>query len=198
MCRFKYPKYINKQGISVVEDEKGERCYKAAFDLNYEGNCILVISRAPKEIGKNKCDCLYKRIIKYIEKNEESLGKVRKLIVVNLFTIYEYSKEDLYNECMIKRKAYIEGSKDVLYNDEIIASAIREADYIIAGWGEPLEGLEEIYLRRVELILKSLRYELLNSIRKKRVYRVGEISKKGYPKHCLAWSYNDKINNLFE
>ena len=58
MCRCKYPKYINKQGISVVEDEKGERCYKAVFDLNCEGNCILVISRAPKEIGKNKCDCL--------------------------------------------------------------------------------------------------------------------------------------------
>ena len=51
MCRCKYPKYINKQGISVVEDEKGERCYKAAFDLNSEGNCILVISRAPKAIG---------------------------------------------------------------------------------------------------------------------------------------------------
>lgn len=198
MCRCKYPKYVNKQDVSIVEDEKSERCYKVAFNLNDEGSCVLVISRAPKEISKTKCDCLYKRIIKYIENNEESFGKVRKLIVVNLFTIYEYSREDLYNECMLKHKAYIEGSKDVIYNDEIIALAIREADYIIAGWGEPLEGLEEVYLRRVELILKSLRYELLSSVRKKCVYRVGEVSKKGYPKHCLAWSYNDKVNNLFE
>jgi hypothetical protein len=198
MCRCRYPKYFNKQGISVVEDEKRERCYKTSFDLNSEGKCVVVISRSPKEIGDNRCDCLYRRIVKYIENNEEIFEKVRKIIVVNLFTIYEYSKEDLYNECMFKRKAYIEGSKDVIYNDEIIASAIREADYIIAAWGEPLEGLEDIYLRRVELVLKCLRYELLNSIRKKRVYRVGEISKKGYPKHCLAWSYNDKVNNLFE
>ncbi len=198
MCRCKYPKYVNKESISIVQDEKNERCYKVTIDLNKEGSNVLVISRAPKEIGGNRCDCLYKRIIKYIENNEDSFGKVKKLTVVNLFTIYEYSKEDLYNECMLKRKAYIEGSKDVIYNDEIIASAIREADYIIAGWGEPLEGLDEVYLRRVELILKSLRYELLSSIRKKYVYRVGEISRKGYPKHCLAWSYNDKLNNLFE
>ena len=198
MCRCKYPKYVNKDRISIVEDKKCERCYKAAFDLNKEGNTVLVISRAPKEISENKFDSLYKRIIKYIENNKKDFGEVKKIMVVNLFTIYEYSREDLYNECMLKRKAYIEGSEDVIYNDEIIAAAIHEADYVIAGWGEPLEGLEEVYLRRVELILKALRYELLNSIRKKYVYRVGEVSKKGYPKHCLAWSYNDKLNDLFE
>lgn len=198
MCRCKYPKYVNSEDVSIVEDRKSDRCYKISFNLNHEGSTVLVISRAPKEISKNKCDSLYKRIIKYIDNNKDEFGKVRKLIIVNLFTIYEYSKEDLYNECMTNRKAYIEGSKDVLYNDEIIAAAIHEADYIIAGWGEPLEGLEEIYLRRVELILKSLRYELLSSIKKKYVYKIGEVSKKGYPKHCLAWSYNDKANDLFE
>ena len=167
MCRCKYPKYVNKENIYIVEDKKGSRCYKVTFDLNKEGSSILVISRAPKEISKNKFDSLYKRIIKYVENNKEEFGEVKKLAVVNLFIIYEHSREDIYNECMLNHKAYLEGNKDVIYNDEIIAGAIQEADYIIAGWGEPLEGLEEVYLRRVELILKSLRYELLRCIRKK-------------------------------
>lgn len=198
MCRCKYPKSINKKGIDIIEDEKGERCYKVSFNLSRKGSHVLVISRAPKGVEEDSCNSLYKRIVKFLEENKVEFKGIQKLTVVNLFTVYEYSREDLYEECILKGREYIEGNEDILYNDEVIAEEIHDAHYIIAAWGEPLDGLDEIYISRVELILKSLRYEMMNSSEKKHILRVGEASKKGYPKHCLAWSYKDKLENLFE
>ncbi|MBD7910898.1 MULTISPECIES: DUF1643 domain-containing protein [Clostridium] len=198
MCRCKYPKSVIKKGINVTEDERGERCYKVSFNLGKKGSHVLVISRAPKGVEEDSCNSLYKRIVKFMEENKDEFKGIQKLTIVNLFTVYEYSREDLYEECILRGREYIEGNEDILYNDEVIAEEIHDADYIIAAWGEPLEGLDEIYISRVELILKSLRYEMMNNSQKKHILRVGEVSKKGYPKHCLAWSYKDKLENLFE
>ncbi|MDS0525358.1 DUF1643 domain-containing protein [Clostridium sp. SHJSY1] len=198
MYRCKYPKYVKKKGINIVEDEKGERCYKISFSLGKKGENVLVISRAPKGLEEDSCNSIYKRIVKFLQENKDEIKEIQKLTIVNLFTVYEYSREDLYEECILRGKEYLEGNEDILCNDEIIAEEIHDADYIIAAWGEPLEGLDEIYVSRVELILKSLRYEMMNSSAKKHILRVGEMSKKGYPKHCLAWSYKDNLENLFE
>lgn len=198
MCRCKYPRVVKRRGINLLEDEKGERCYKITFELGTIGSKVLVISRAPKKVEENSCDCMYKRIIKFLEINEDEIGEIQELTIVNLFTLYEYSKEDLYEKCLSEGRRYIEGNDEYFYNDEIIAEEIHNADYILAAWGNPLESLEEIYVERVELVLKSLRHEIFNSSTKKHVVRVGEASKKGYPKHSLAWSYNDEMKNLFE
>jgi len=198
ICRCKYPKAIKKKNITIIEDEKKQRCYKISFDLGVQGSNILVISRAPKGLEEDSCNSLYKRIVKFLVANKEEIKGIKKLTIVNLFAIYEYDKEDIYEECLLKGKNYIEGNDNELYNDKIIAEEIHEADYIIAAWGEPLEGLEQIYVSRVELVLKSLRHEIMNYCERKYILRVGEVSKKGYPKHCLAWSYKDKLQMLFE
>ena len=198
MCRCKYPRAINRKNITMVEDEKGQRCYKISFNLGVQGSNILVISRAPKGVEEDNCNSLYKRIVKFLVENKDEIKGIKKVTVVNLFALYEYDKEDIYEECLLKGKQYIEGNDNELYNDKIIAEEIHEADYIIAAWGEPLDGLEQIYVSRVELVLKSLRHEIMNCSQRKYILRVGEVSKKGYPKHCLAWSYKDNLHMLFE
>lgn len=198
MCRCKYPKSIRKKGISIIEDKEGNRCYKISFDIGRKGSNILIISRAPKVIEDASCDSIYKRIIRFLEENKDMFKGILKITVVNLFTPYEASRTFLHEEYLVEGKDYIEGNEDKNYNDSIIAQEIHDADYIIPAWGEPLEGLDDIYTNRVEFILRTIREDIMNSSDKKSILRIGELSKKGYPKHCLAWAYKDSIENFWE
>ena len=198
MCRCKYPKIISKKNINLVEDELGDRCYKTSFTLGNNGKNDLIISRAPKGIESNSCNSEYRRIIKYLNDKSLELKGIKKITIVNLFVLYEVNKEDLFREYLLEGKEYVEGNDNKVTNDSIIREEIKEADYIFCAWGEPAEGMYDLYSNRVETILKILREEIMSSKDKKYALRVGDVSKKGYPKHCLAWSYKDEINNLLE
>ena len=198
MCRCKYPKIISKKNINLVEDELGDRCYKTSFTLGNNGKNVLIISRAPKGIESNSCNSEYRRIIKYLNDQSLELKGIKKITIVNLFVLYEVNKEDLFREYLLEGKEYVEGNDNKVTNDSIIREEIKEADYIFCAWGEPAEGMYDLYSNRVETILKILREEIMSSKDKKYALRVGDVSKKGYPKHCLAWSYKDEINNLLE
>ena len=198
MCRCKYPKIISKKNINVVEDELGDRCYKTSFTLGNNGKNVLIISRAPKGIESNSCNSEYRRIIKYLNDKSLELKGIKKITIVNLFVLYEVNKEDLFREYLLEGKEYVEGNDNKVTNDSIIREEIKEADYIFCAWGEPAEGMYDLYSNRVETILKILREEIMSSKDKKYALRVGDVSKKGYPKHCLAWSYKVVLNNLLE
>ena len=198
MCRCKYPKIISKKNINLVEDELGDRCYKTSFTLGNNGKNVLIISRAPKGIESYSCNSEYRRIIKYLNDKSLELKGIKKITIVNLFVLYEVNKEDLFREYLLEGKEYVEGNDNKVTNDSIIREEIKEADYIFCAWGEPAEGMYDLYSNRVETILKILREEIMSSKDKKYALRVGDVSKKGYPKHCLAWSYKDEINNLLE
>lgn len=198
MCRCKYPKIISKKNINLVEDELGDRCYKTSFTFGNNGKNVLIISRAPKGIESNSCNSEYRRIIKYLNDKSLELKGIKKITIVNLFVLYEVNKEDLFREYLLEGKEYVEGNDNKVTNDSIIREEIKEADYIFCAWGEPAEGMYDLYSNRVETILKILREEIMSSKDKKYALRVGDVSKKGYPKHCLAWSYKDEINNLLE
>lgn len=176
----------------------GDRCYKTSFTLGNNGKNVLIISRAPKGIESNSCNSEYRRIIKYLNDKSLELKGIKKITIVNLFVLYEVNKEDLFREYLLEGKEYVEGNDNKVTNDSIIREEIKEADYIFCAWGEPAEGMYDLYSNRVETILKILREEIMSSKDKKYALRVGDVSKKGYPKHCLAWSYKDEINNLLE
>lgn len=197
MCRCKYPKYINRKNIEIIEDENKERCYKVSFELGKQGKNILIIGRAPRTLEEESCSDIYKRIIKFLDKNMNFVEGIRNLTIVNLFSVYEGIQGDIYEDFLLNGKEYIEGNDGKLKNDEIISEEIKNADYIIIAWGEPIDGLKDIYGSRVEFILRELRNNIMNSESKKLVMTVGELSKKGYPKHCLAWSYKDELQNLW-
>lgn len=198
MCRCKYPKSVKKKNIDIMEDKKGDRCYKITFTLGKVGSSILIISRAPKKLETESCNSEYKRILKYIEDKKEDFKGIAKVTIVNLFTLYECSRVDLFENYLLNGKEYVEGNDEELCNDNILRESIKEADYIFGAWGEVVEGLNDIYSNRVELVLKMIREEMLASKDKKYAFKVGDLSKKGYPRHCLAWSYKDEIESLFE
>lgn len=198
MCRCKYPKFISKNEISITEDKEYNRCYKVTFPLSKEGSNILVISRAPKVIEDSSCDSIYKRIIRLLDVNRCLFKGIKSITVVNLFTVYEVNKDYLHEVYVSKGKDYIEGNEEENYNDLVIAREIHNADFIIPAWGEPIEDMEEIYSDRVEFILRTIRDEIMDSLEKKSILIVGDLSKRGYPKHCLAWYYDDVVQNFFE
>ena len=59
-----------------------------------------------------------------------------------------------------------------------IRDEIKEADYIFCAWGEPPEGMYDLYSSRVETILRILREEIMFSKNKKYALRVGEVSRR--------------------
>lgn len=198
MCRCKYPKVISKKNISLVQDDDRERCYKTTFNMGSKGSNVLIISRAPKRIESDSCNSDYKRIIKYFSEKRDELKGIKNIIIVNLFVIYEVAREDLFRQFLLEGKEYIQGNDAELCNDDVIREAIKESDYIFGAWGEPPEGMSNLYASRVETILRIIREEIMFSKEKKYALKVGVSSKKGYPKHCLAWSYKDEIENLLE
>ena len=191
MFKCKYPRYVKKDKIKVMEDDLGNRCYEVSFDLQEEGCNILVISRAPKIIEKDKCNCLYKRIINNLKARELFYKGIKKVTIINLFSIYEVSKKQLYEEYLLQGKDYIIGNSDL--NNSVIEKNIEEADYIVLAWGDPIDGLEDVYIEQVQNIFMKLRECVADSKERKNILSIGKESKKGYPKHCFAWSYRDEL-----
>lgn len=204
MQRSKYPKFVCKNAIERVEDYENDRCYKLAFPISRRGKKnVLVISRAPKPCDDSYCNRMIQLILKYIDAKKDELGSIFKVTLVNLFTVLEYDTatiEKVYEE---KGESFITGNDNLFYyddkpiqNDSIIQEAIQGADIIILAWGEALKAIEGIYNFRVEQILKVLRDTNNLGEAAKDIYIVGDLTKKGYPRHCLCWTKKDDLLRL--
>lgn len=201
MLSRKYPRFICKNSIERIEDYDGDRCYKLSFHMNRRGKKnILVIGRAPKPCDNSQCNKMIQRILKYINSKKEDLGPILKITVVNLFVTVEYDRQDIVETFFNRGETFITGNDDtfiledrVIKNDDIIISALLEADYIILGWGEAIPDIEKIYNARVEHILKLIRKHKHISDSSREVFYVGDLTKRGYPRHCLCWGARDEL-----
>ena len=72
----------------------------------------------------------------------------------------------------------MEGNDNEVINDRIIRDEIKEADYIFCAWGEPPEGMYDLYSSRVETVLRILREEIMSSKNKKYALKVEKLVKK--------------------
>jgi hypothetical protein len=201
MQKSKYPRFVCKSSMEILEDYDNDRCYKLTFPISKKGvSSILVIGRAPKTCSDFKCDKLIQRVLKYIDNKRDEFGPVVKVNIVNLFTTIEYDRNSIETSFKARGECFVTGNDDLfklnevtIKNDDIIRKSIEESDYIILGWGEVLKEIESIYNLRVEYILKTIRE--INSItsEKKKLYIVGELTKKGYPRHCVNWNLQDQL-----
>lgn len=183
MGRCKYPKYVKKNNIKMLEDSSESNCYKISIDVSNEGDNILIISNYPKRIDSRGCSKTFKKILKYLnEKSYKSfINGVKKIVIINLFSAYEVD---------IRDKSY----KENLYkNNDVIKECISESDVIIAAWGEPCITNKKVYRDRIKDILELIRDGVLDSNSKKEFVRVGDLTKFGYPKNCLAWEFKEEI-----
>ncbi|MBY0755978.1 DUF1643 domain-containing protein [Clostridium sardiniense] len=187
MGRCKYPKCIKKNNIKVLEDSSESNCYKISIDVSSEGDTILIISNYPKRIDSRGCSKTFKKILKYLnEKSYKSfINGVNKIVIANLFSAYEVD---------IRDENYTE---NLYINNDIIKECISESDIIIAAWGEPCITNKKVYRDRVKDILELIRDGFLDSNSKKQFLRVGDLTKFGYPKNCLAWEFKEELNPFY-
>lgn len=201
MQKSKYPRFVCKSSMEILEDYDNDRCYKLTFPISKKGNKnILVIGRAPKLCNDFKCDKLIQRVLKYVDSRREEFGDIYKVSVVNLFTVIEYERSSIEYALNARGECFATGNDDLfklnevaIRNDDIIRHCIEEADYIILGWGEVIKEIETIYNLRVEYILKTIRELNSLSVEQRRMYIVGDLTKKGYPRHCFNWNLQDPL-----
>ncbi|MGL4773029.1 MAG: DUF1643 domain-containing protein [Clostridium sp.] len=177
MSKCKYPKKVMKNSIDIVEDFKKECCYKIVIPICDKGENILVICRKPRPLGEEPCNKLTSRVTKFIL---NKFDNVESITCVYLFSSYDLDKSTK-SELLEKK------------NKEVLIDEINKASIIIAAWGEPYKELVELFNSQITDIYEFIRDAVLDSKNKKMVLRVGELSKKGYPKHYLAWKNNDDI-----
>lgn len=183
MGNCKYPKYIKKNNIELLEDASENNCYKVSIEVSNQGKTILIISNYPKRIDSRGCSKILKKITRYIKEKsyKNFINGIKKIILINLFSEYEVD---------IKDKNHAE---NLQINNDIIKECIRESDMIIAAWGEPCIAMKKVYRERIKDILELIRYGVLNSKSKKEFVRVGDLTKFGYPKNCLARKFKEEI-----
>lgn len=187
MGRCRYPKYIKKNNIKILEDSSETNCYKISIDVSKEGDRILIISNYPKRIDSRGCSKIFKKILKYIEEKsyKNFINGIKEVVLINLFSAYEVDIND---------KSYTE---NLYVNNNIIKECISESDVIIAAWGEPCITNKKVYRDRVKDILELIRDGVLDSKSKKKFVRVGDLTKFGYPKNCLAWGFKEEIISFY-
>ena len=67
MGNCKYPKYIKKNNIELLEDASENNCYKVSIEVSNQGKTILIISNYPKRIDSRGCSKILKKITRYIK-----------------------------------------------------------------------------------------------------------------------------------
>ncbi len=187
MGRGNFPKFFKKKNINVVEDSSESNCYKIEIELSDIGSNVLIISSYPKKVDSRICIKLLRKIINFVnDKHCDYFEKgIKSISIVNLFSSYENN---------LNEEGYLD---NINRNNEIIKECIFDSDVIIAAWGEPLKIDKKVYRERITDILEIIRYDFLNSDKKKTFLKVGKSTKFGYPKHCFAWDSSDEFNNFF-
>lgn len=180
MVKCMYTKTIKCRCIDVFEDEKCERQYMINMKVNDSGKVILIITNHPRRVNESFCNKIIKRVLKYLSLKINKKD-IKEINIVNILSNYDITNKNLSDE----------------ENNKYILKAIKNADIIIAAWGKPLrkEALE--FVDTIKSILKSIRNEMLLSSKRKVFLKVGDSSNFGYPKHVLAWKYDDELKNYF-
>lgn len=202
MGGFRYPKNHYKHLLNSIYDKDGDRCFRIGISFDDKsGGKYLVIGRNPYRVQDGQCNKVTKRIFKYFKLKICPEEKVRELIMVNLFAAHDLNSDMINRKLDKNYKHYIVGNRGVIgpgdvpiRNDEVIKNAIRESQKIMLAWGEPIKGMETLYNERIESVLRILRECILEAKEEKKVFVVGEMSLRGYPRHPLSWSFRDNLN----
>ncbi|SHK07075.1 Protein of unknown function [Clostridium cavendishii DSM 21758] len=195
MQKTSYPNFVRRKHIDKVINFKEERVFKLSIPISKKGKeSILIISRAPKPCSDQGGSKMISRALKYINDNKESFKNIYKVCFVYIFPILEYDSHTLENVLKEKGEKFLTGEDGInidggkVENSQIISEEIKASDYIIFAWGEPPKALSELYNVKIEEILKNFKLAKMNTNNVKKAYIVGDLTKKGYAKHCLSWS----------
>jgi len=169
---YSYPEeYVDINGIKMCceESENKRYCLEIPLKNRNQDNGIVVILKNPSRAKAKEADKTISTVIRYISKKEE-LKDIGKIVILNLMPVYE-TYSDKLTEDNIDDK-----------NMEYIVHYTRKYKKTIIAWGnKPKNFRAEKYKELCDIVLKILKDN--------EVFRVGEISEKGNPKHGQVWRY---------
>jgi len=139
-----YPLYAKVQEANKIRAAKNINIfllYQLIVDIDDKGTNLLYILMNPSRADSIQCDDAVKDILEFTKNNLLENGfikRVKTVVIVNLFPFYE-TKPDHLHEVIAELKQNLKDDKYLKLmkkNMEIIKKNIKEADYIVLGWGD--------------------------------------------------------------
>ncbi|WP_430733433.1 DUF1643 domain-containing protein [Ectothiorhodospira lacustris] len=172
------------------------RRLRLTIDLNRpSGSQVLFVMMNPSKATSQISDKTVNGVIKYTYEKCLDLSTVSRIVVLNLYTVYETASSGLANlteqygyDCVVGNDSQCE-----ITNDELITLESGRSEILIAAWGRPSASTtilrESGYFRRVR--------EVLELIADHRPYHMDTYLREGlYPKHPRGIDYSWVLSRL--
>lgn len=156
-----YPSYATVKRVSIKKVINNITIRNwLEIDINENASKILLyVLMNPSKANKIRCDKTVRKILDFTRDQTSLLDSpvpdVKTVIIVNLFPFYKTDSNKLYellNELSETRNGYEDLLKENLLK---VKRGIQKADYIVYGWGDPPDNVDEWYHR--ELTSRILR-----------------------------------------
>jgi hypothetical protein len=176
-----YPDFAS---VAAIRQEVSKRL-SLEIILNTPGEVTwLIIQKNPSKANEAISDHTINRVLNYLFLNRNRykvLESVGRVVFLNLIPLYE-----TYSSRLAHRNAPLED----IQNLRIIDTYLQPGSPCIIAWGNPPTGLAKPYAQLSEKVLK-----LLDSTGNP-TYRVGELTRLGYPRHGQIWGSADPLQRM--
>lgn len=192
---YKYPSYV--KDVSTVDSSNLiPRRSKLTIELNRtSGDQALFVMMNPSKATKDFSDKTVNGIIKYTYERNAVLNSISRIVVLNLYTVYETASGQLAQLVAQYGYEFTTGNDDQIStsNDKLIALEADRSMFVVAAWGKPSADAKALrdcfYFQRISEVLEILKnhkiFHLDNCLRENL-----------YPKHPRGIDYSWVLSNL--
>ncbi len=178
---YKYPPFAH---VTEVKQDTGRRyCLEVEMDTPGDIPCI-VIQKNPSRANPRNSDHTVNRVLNYLLRNRMEypcLRGVGRVVFLNLIP---------WQETYSHRLAEKWGGLPDETNLQTIEACLGKGNPCIVAWGNPPAGLGKPYAALSGKVLEWLARSGTPT------YRVGPLTRLGYPRHGQIWGYEDRLQKF--
>lgn len=188
--------YVIEKDIEILE-YKGtiNRRLSMSIPLNRtEGEQVLFIMMNPSKADSKESDRTINKIIEYSYTN---FLNIKKIIVLNLYSVYETDSSGLNKIVSEYGLDFSIGNNINLEtkNNDILELEAQKSEKIIVAWGKPKNTKAE-ELRNIKYHEQALNTLSILQNYKEKTFHFGSLINNLYPRHPLYLKNEDKVLNL--
>ena len=192
---YRYPSYVTNVETIDYQGTVARRS-KLTIKLAREGvrQALFVMmnpSRATSEIS----DKTVNGVIKYTFEHSDVLSSISRIVVLNLYTVYETASGQLGSLVAQHGFEFAAGNDRQSFpkNDELLSQEVNNSKFVIAAWGKPTATIQVLrecgYFRRILDVLPILESQ-------KTFHLDTSLRENLYPKHPVLINYSWALNRL--